>query len=551
MTFEELARRTVDALLELDPVEATALGEHRYDDQLPDWSAAGTTHAHAVLQDALGALDQVDDGELDAGELVDLEILRGRIAAYDLELERLREHTWNPLLANPGTALYLLVARDALPLADRLRALTGRLSAIPESLAVAREQLHRMPRVHVETAIGQFEGTAGLIDDQVRHTFDADESLAVAAAAMIDQAREAVLEHVAWLRDHLGDEGGDPRLGEQAYAAKLWHALDDETSPDAVLADAEADLAVFEGEIARAAAEFLGVAVPPPDDAGDVVARALASVADEAPVTDATVLPLCAEALERTREFVLAQDLVSVPGDPVRIIEMPEIHRGVAVAYCDPPGPLDADSLPTFFAVAPTPRDWTAERVASFYREYNGRMLHDLTIHEAMPGHVLQLAHARTPRTGGIVRRAFWSGPFVEGWAVYAEELLAQRGYSPDGTDRGALAVRLQRLKMALRMTINAILDIRVHTRGMTEQEAMRLMTVRGHQEEGEAAGKWRRALLTSTQLSTYYVGWRGVRGLVHDVRLMEPSLTDRDLHDRVLAHGSPPPRHLRTLLGL
>jgi hypothetical protein len=85
----------------------------------------------------------------------------------------------------------------------------------------------------------------------------------------------------------------------------------------------------------------------------------------------------------------------------------------------------------------------------------------------------------------------------------------------------------------------------------MTEEEAMRLMQVRGHQEEGEAVGKWRRALLTSTQLSTYYVGYLGIRDVVGDVRAAHPSWTDRELHDAVLAHGSPPPRHLRALLGV
>jgi uncharacterized protein (DUF885 family) len=178
-------------------------------------------------------------------------------------------------------------------------------------------------------------------------------------------------------------------------------------------------------------------------------------------------------------------------------------------------------------------------------------MLENLTIHEAMPGHVLQLGHDRRFAAPTRVRTAFRSGPFVEGWAVYAESLMAERGYDGGAGGRGALAIRLQQLKMQLRMTINAILDVRVHTRGMTEDEAMRLMRVRGHQEDGEAVGKWRRALLTSTQLSTYYVGYIAVAALVGAPRAANPGWTDRQVHDAVLAHGSPPPRHLRTLLGL
>jgi len=161
-----------------------------------------------------------------------------------------------------------------------------------------------------------------------------------------------------------------------------------------------------------------------------------------------------------------------------------------------------------------------------------------------MPGHVLQLAHDRRQDTPTAVRKVFWNGPFVEGWAVYAEELMARHGFGGD-------AVRMQQLKTQLRMTINAILDVRVHTRGMTRQEAMRLMVERGHQEQGEAIGKWRRALLTSTQLSTYFVGYTEVTDLANRLVAQHPGWSTRQRHDALLAHGSPPPRHLASLLGL
>ena len=202
--------------------------------------------------------------------------------------------------------------------------------------------------------------------------------------------------------------------------------------------------------------------------------------------------------------------------------------------------------MPTFVAVSPTPRDWTADRVRSFYREYNRHMVQNLMVHEAMPGHVLQLGHARRFAGGTPVRAAFWSGSFVEGWAVYAEELMAGHGYPGEGNPD---AVRMQQLKMRLRMIINTILDVRVHCAGWPEAEAMALMTGRGFQEEGEAAGKWRRALLTSAQLSTYYVGYTEVSDLAAGLRAHRPEWSERQRHDALLAHGSPAVRHLRSLL--
>ena len=181
--------------------------------------------------------------------------------------------------------------------------------------------------------------------------------------------------------------------------------------------------------------------------------------------------------------------MLSVYDDPVELIVMPEIDRGVAVAYCDSPGRLEPSPLSTFIAVSPTPTDCAAERAASFYREYNRHMVHDLMVHEAMPGHYLQLQHSRR-FTGSdtAIRAALRSGSFTEGWAVYTERIMAEQQYPGEGDPP---AVRMQQLKMQLRTIINAILDARVHAHGMTEAEAMALMTGRGYQEEGEAAGNW------------------------------------------------------------
>jgi uncharacterized protein (DUF885 family) len=213
----------------------------------------------------------------------------------------------------------------------------------------------------------------------------------------------------------------------------------------------------------------------------------------------------------------------------------------VAVAYCDPPGALETSEVPTFYCISPAPSDWSPERVTSFYREYNDHMVRNLTVHEAMPGHFLQLAHARRYRGSTRVRAVGSSGVFVEGWAVYAEQIMADAGF-------GGPSVRMQQLKMQLRMTINALLDQLVHCEGLAEADAMDLMIERGFQERGEAAGKWRRALLTSTQLSTYFVGYTEVAAIA----AARPSGTSAlEWHDAMLAQGSPPPRHLRTLLGL
>jgi uncharacterized protein (DUF885 family) len=548
--FHELAGATLDELLEHNPTEATSLGDHRFDGRLEDRSDAGRAALGRVLDRAERALGAVDPVPLDPDDRVDLALLRDDIAARRFQLEVLVPHTWDPVEANPGTALHLLLARDFAPLEDRLRSVASRLAAVPDALAAARGSLSdgasgpttRMPQVHVETAVGQLTGTLHLIEAELETHLDRAPVLRAELAGPRTAAATALRDHVAWLRSVLDDgrADGDPRIGPERFAAVLAHRLSAAAPAEQVLARAHARLAEIEVAIADAAATLPG---------GPDVRTVLDRLAEQAP-DDGTILGLCREELVAATAFVRERDLVTVYDDPVEVIEMPEIHRGVAVAYCDPPGPLEPRSLATFYAVAPTPADWPPERVASFYREYNRHMVRNLTVHEAVPGHVLQLQHSarfgggRAGRTD--IRKALWSGSFVEGWAVYAEQLMAERGFG--GAEAGAL--RMQQLKMQLRMTINAILDAGVHAQEMTEAEAMALMTGRGHQEEGEAVGKWRRALLTHGQLSTYFVGWTEVVDLVGDLRAARPGAGDRQVHDELLGHGSPPARHLRGLLG-
>ncbi|WP_116245082.1 DUF885 domain-containing protein [Nocardiopsis sp. FIRDI 009] len=552
--FRQVAEQVLDALLEDAPEWALELGDARGAARLSDHSAEADARRVAVLTDALGSLDEIDGDLIPEGDLVDLEILRAKVSADLWHTAELRPRTWNPLLHSPGEAVHALLDRESLPVPERLEAIAARCAALPDYLATARTRLcdgPGMPRVHVETALTQLGGARALLTDGISALLAREPAL----ASRVDPAREAALtalgEYGDWLRGRVETATADPRLGARDFAAQLWYTLDSELSPEALLVRAESDLLATEEAIAEVAAEYEGR----PRRAGQV-AEVLAGLAD-ATATDADgIRPTCADALTHLWDRVRELDLVTVHDDPVRIIPMPESRRGVAVAYCDPPGPLDpnAPSLPTLIAVAPPPEEWPRARRDSFFREYNGTMLRNLMVHEAVPGHALQLAHAARHDGGTRVRNALWSGTFVEGWAVYTEEVLAGHGWV-DGTGERArrdnLALRLIQLKMRLRAVLNAVLDVRTHAGDITEAEAIALLTERGHQEEGEAVGKWRRAQLTSAQLSTYYVGYTEVAEIARDLAAHRPGLTERERHDAMLAHGSPPPRHLRTLLGL
>lgn len=537
-SFGVVAERIVEALLESRPGLASSAGDHRYDDRLPDLSADALAADRAMLREAADALSESDPDALDVEERVDHALLTGLVDRALFEATEIRTHEWDPLRHNPGPLLHALAARPYAPAEVRLESLAGRLAAVPDALATARATLRDMPRIHAETAVGQFTGTAALIRDEVPALLTQAPALHDRVEPVATVAIAALEEFVAWLRTGLATDAGpgrDPRLGRRRWEARLWHTLDTELGAAEIQRRAWVNLDRVTEEIRAAAVELVG---GPADD--ETVRRALDLLAAEHPDDD-SIVDLAGVTLDEASDFVRAHDLVTLVDDPCVIQVMPEFARGVAVAYCDSPGPLETANVPTFYCIAPTPADWPAHRIESFYREYNDHMIRNLTVHEAMPGHFLQLAHARRHVGGTRVRAVARSGPFIEGWAVYAEELMAGLGF-------GGLPVRLQQLKMQLRMTINALLDQLVHCEELPEAEAMALMTGRGFQEEGEAAGKWRRALLTSTQLSTYFVGYSEVA----EIAAARPDgVPVRDWHDAMLAHDCPPPRHLRTLLGV
>jgi uncharacterized protein (DUF885 family) len=253
------------------------------------------------------------------------------------------------------------------------------------------------------------------------------------------------------------------------------------------------------------------------------------------------------ETLAIATAFTAAEGFVDMPRGPVQIITMPKFQQGVAVAYDDPPGPLETDQ-PNFYAISPIPADWSDEQATSFLSEYNTYMLHELSIHEGVPGHYLQLDHAN--RHPGVLRAVLMSGPFVEGWAVYSERVMAEHGYLGGRATVEGRLYELTMLKMRLRAIANTLLDIGIHTEGMTREQAMELMTVGAFQQEREAAGKWTRANLSSVQLLSYFTGYEEHLALRREAEeRWGAEFDERRYHDAVLSHGSPPVKYARALL--
>ena len=564
MDFAALVQDTIREYFAHSPVQATTVGIHDHDDRWPDLSAQGRRDHAAFLRGTLERFQRLDPATLSREEGIDRQVLTYYLEGDLFAIEDLSDLTWNPMsyVYVGGDGLFALLAREFAPREVRLASAAARMRGLPALLDQARENLterrhgpegsgtrREVSRTHTEKALKTMPGVADLARTAAAEAEElGDEELRRSVQAAARLAVEAVDAYTDWLEQELLPRAtGDFRLGPELYDQKFRHFLKSEVTPDQLEARAQASYDEMRAEMLRLARalwpEWIG-SEPMPDDENQLVRRVLDTIAAHHPGAD-ELLDYCRAENGRIEAFVRERDLVGLADEPMQIIWTPPFLRAFGGAMLIPPGPFDR-GLDSFFAITPMPPDWTDAQRESYLRENNSRQLRLLTIHEAVPGHYLQLAWSN--RSPAVVRTAFQSGVFAEGWAVYVTQVMMDVGYGADDP-----ALMLVHWKFYLRAVINTLIDIGIQARGMGEDEAMRLMVEGGFQEHSEAANKWDRARLSSTQLCEYYLGAVEMTDLEHEARRRAADSGDefvyRPFLESVLSHGTPPMPILREML--
>jgi uncharacterized protein (DUF885 family) len=536
----------------LRPMNATELGEHRFDAQLDDLSKSGRQAWLELDRKALADLPQkVDVDRLSKAGRTDYEIFRQDLVRSIW----LTENTF-PFVEDPrvysgyiSDSVYLLLAQSSLPRETNIAHAIARIKLIPRVLAAARENLNNPPRTHLETAIRQNRGAIGF--------YEKDLFVLAGETPQLAQLRAAAAPLVQSLKDYqlfleedlLPRAKGDWRLGRERFYRKLELTMEAGLTADQVLADAEAEFDRVQRDMYVVARQlwsryFPKATLPPDDDRGrrETIQRVLARVGQEHGRPE-TLVQDVQQTVADVKRFIAEHDILRLPDpDTCQIIEMPEFKRGNSTAYMQSPPPLDPTTA-GFFAVSPPPADWDENRVRSYLEEYNNYMNQILTIHEAYPGHYVQLEYAN--RNPSLIRRVLGSGVYVEGWAVYTEQMMLDQGYG-----KGDLPLRLTQLKFYLRAVANTLLDHKMHCTQMTDEEAMKLLTEGAYQSEGEARLKVIRAKQSSVQLSTYFVGRMAMYRLRQSIqRELGGKFELGRYHEAVLAPGPVPVKFLPELV--
>ena len=570
--FAKLSEDFIHETLALSPSNASQVGYHQHlepksgktialDSLLDDVSVAGMAEQRRVYAHWLDRFrNETPLASLGVDDAADWQLINDQINFSLLEFDRIQNYKHNPTVYVEllGGALFQPLTDEYAPQDIRLGHILSRVASIPRFLDQARSELVDADPIFVKVAVEENDGNIDLIQSMVAPAIPVGSPLKAQFDQVGPKAIEALKNFSRWLQDDLGKRptGRSWRLGKELYAEKFRLVMETPITPDKVLADAELELKKTRSEMLQIALPLHKQYFPDHDDHSSlapqerenkVIGEVLQKISDDRPKRD-DLMQTVKDDLDGIRQFIVDKKIVSLKSrDNLKVIPTPPFMRGIySVAGFHPAPPLDPNAEAQYW-VTPIDPKTPEDKAESKLREYNNWVLKWLTIHEALPGHYVQAEHANDlqPVSRRLVRSIFGNGAYVEGWAEYVAQVMMQAGFA-DNDPR----YRLSYLKVWLRAIGNTILDVRMQTMNMTDDQAMSFMMNDAFQTRAEAEGKLQRAKLSSTQLPTYYVGtmeWWHLRRACEAAEGKSFSLPA--FHDRALDQGALPVPWLEKIL--
>src|SRR5260221_1244161 len=570
--FSALCDRFVKDSLALSPVGASQAGYHKHiepktgktialDAELDDVGAAAVAAQVQFYRHWRSRFQtETPVAALNSEDAADFRLIDDQIDLALLELEHIQNYKHNPTgyVELLGNGLFLPLTQDYAPKDVRLDHVISRIAQIPRFLDQAKLQLVDADPVFISTAVGENEGNVGQVD-AVAAEISKGSPLQAKYDEVAPAAKKALTDFNDWMKGELAKRptnGRTWRLGSEGYAQKFRYVIEPSVERKQLLADAEAELARNRAEMLEIALPLYKEMYPSQDDYASlsqherenkIIPAVLNKVGEEHPKRD-DLMEAVKDDLDGIKQFIREKKIVALNSrDNLKVIATPEFMRGIySVAGFHSAPPLEPTAEAQYW-VTPIDPKMPDARAESKLREYNNYTLKWLTIHEALPGHYIQAEHADDvqPVTRRLVRNLFGNGAYVEGWAEYIADVMTNEGYLDSNPK-----FRLMRKKVWLRATANTILDIRLQTMEMTDQQALDLMLNECFQTQAEAEGKLLRAKLSSTQLPTYFVGTRQWWTLRKKYEAAKGgAFTLEEFHNRALDQGPLPLEYLEKIL--
>jgi uncharacterized protein (DUF885 family) len=549
-SFAGVKTQFIDAYWKQNPESAVAAGYYKYADQLPVPDAADRRRSLAFADTWLKKLKGFDEASLDVQDRIDLRLIQNELESERWSITVFKNHQWEPSSYNVAGTFGLLLGTEYAPLEARLRTVAKRLPNVGPYYGAAKANLKNPTLEHTQLAILQNKGALGVFGEgflkQVDGSklTDTEKAQLKEGAAKARAAIQGYITHLEALEKQLQASGGRSfRIGKEFFEQSFAYAIQADGRAEDLYRRALAEKEKLHTRMADTARElwpkYFGTE-PMPAERLQLIGRMVEKLSQKHVAAEGFVAEVKRQ-IPLLESWVREHDLVDLdPTKPLVVRETPEYMRGVAGASISAPGPYDPKAN-TYYNV--TPLEGSPAQQESYLREYNEYILQVLNIHEAVPGHYVQLLHAN--KSPSLVKAILGNGAMIEGWAVYAERMMLESGYGGNSPE-----MWLMYSKWNLRVVCNAILDYSVHVLGMNQEQAMKLLTQEAFQQDAEAREKWHRAQVTSVQLSSYFAGYAAIYDLREQLKAQQGDRFNlKGFHEQFLGYGSAPVKFIRELM--
>ncbi len=534
----------LEGLWKLNPDWAASVGYHKYDSLLfvPDDKLRDKLVTFAKVQ--IDSLSRFDVTILSDANKIDYHLMQNQMESIEWTIQQLKSYQWDPAAYNvTGTFAYILNEHYA-PLANRMRNFYQKMLNIPAYYKEAEKQVKNPVTDLTNLAEDQLLGGVGVFEKDFTDSLKKTNIPQAEQKLMLDRAHlsaETVKAFAEWLKNLKNDKPRSFRLGRELYDEKFKYDIQSESTPQQIYNAAVERKKHIHHEMAQISKKlwpkYFGTKAMPTDSL-DLIAQVIDTLSAKH-VQPGEFQSAIENELPKLTAFVKAKDLLTLdPSKPLVVRKEPGYMAGVAGASMSSPGPYDKSGN-SYFNVGSL-AGWPPAKVESYLREYNQYILQILCIHEAIPGHYVQLLYAN--KAPSLIKSIFGNTAMVEGWAVYSEEMMLDNGFGGDAPE-----MRLMWYKWHLRSVCNTILDYAVHTQNMSKQDALNLLTHEAFQQQAEADGKWKRVSVTSVQLDSYFTGYKEIMDLREAYKKkMGDKYKLKDFNEKFLSYGSAPVRYIR-----
>jgi uncharacterized protein (DUF885 family) len=544
--FDAYKNNFVNELWKINPEWASGVGYHKFDSILvvPDTESINKRLAFSRAQ--LDSLQNYNPESLSDNNKTDFYIIKNQVESSIFSIKELKSYQWNPSEYNVcGSFAEILNGTYDSP-EVRLRAFSKKMDAVPAYYEAAKKNIKNPTAEHTALAIAQNLGGSSVFEDELKDALEKSSLTAEEKSEMLAKAKDAlaaIRSYADWLKALPNKTPRSFRLGTALYDKKFNFDIQSRYGVNELY-----DIAIqYKNDLHEkmfALADKLWDKYkgnsPKPADKLEVIKL----VIDEISLKHTTPEKFQSEIEKQIPEltaYVKEKDLLYIdPSKPLVVRKEPAYMAGVAGASISAPGPYDKNAN-TYYNVGSL-EGWSAESAESYLREYNDYILQILNIHEAIPGHYTQLVYSN--QSPSIIKSILGNGAMVEGWAVYTERMMLESGY------KNSDEMWLMYYKWNLRAICNSILDISVHTKNMSKEDAIDLLTRQAFQQQAEADGKWKRVTLSQVQLCSYFTGYVEIYNLREELKAKQKENFDlKKFHEKFLSFGSAPVKYIRELM--